>query len=91
VLLSKTPRPGEKLVTSIDGTGARVTFYESRTTITFNDTVSRTIVVDRAPEFPTVEHLLNTIAGGEIAGILGLGALGPVRIVISKTSLTFVP
>jgi hypothetical protein len=91
VLLSKTPRPGEKQVAAIDGTGASVTFYESTTTITFNDAVSRTVVLDRAAEFPTVEHLFKTIAGDEIAGILGLGALGHDRFVISKTSLTFIP
>ena len=91
VVIDKTPRLDETVIDSIDGTGARVRFYESTVDIAFGGGPPHRVTVDRAASFPTLEKVLAAIGGGEVAGILGIGALGHERIVIAKDALRFVP
>jgi hypothetical protein len=90
VILSKEPRANEIAVTSFDGTGARVQLFESTIAIAFGDGAPRRVTVDRAASFPALERALDGIEGGEVAGVLGIGALGHERIVIAKDAVRFV-
>jgi hypothetical protein len=51
--------------------------------------VTRHVPVDRTDAFPTLEGLIESL-GGDIAGLLGLTALGHERIVIGETSMMLV-
>jgi hypothetical protein len=90
VLLSSTPRPGETRVPGEDGNGEQLTLYTSTIQISFGDGPTRTVPVDRAARFPTLEQTIGAI-GPDVVGILGLSALGHERIVIARDLLTFVP
>jgi hypothetical protein len=90
VIVSKVPRANETAIESFDGTGARVRFYESTIDIAYGGGAPHRVTIDRAASFPTLERVLAAIGGGEIAGVLGIGALGHERIVISKDAIRFV-
>lgn len=90
VIVSKVPRPNEVVSESFDGTGARVKFSRSTIELAFGKGSTRRVTVDRAESFPTLEKVFSAIGGGEIAGVLGLGALGHERIVIAKDAVRFV-
>jgi hypothetical protein len=90
VLLSKVPRANETDIQSFDGAGEAVRFHESTMEIAYGNGPPHRVIVDRAASFPTLEKVLATIGGGEISGVLGIGALGHERIVISKDAVRFV-
>ena len=90
VIVSKVPRANETATESFDGTGARVKFYESTIDISYGGGPPHRVIVDRAASFPTLEKVFAAVGGGEVAGVLGIGALGHERIVISKDAIRFV-
>lgn len=51
----------------------------------------QTVAIDRAETFPSLEQLLKDVGGGDIIGLLGIDALGHKQVVISSSSLAFVP
>jgi hypothetical protein len=90
LILSATPRPNETVVQTEDGNGEPVTLYTSTISIAFGGGTPRTVAVDRAASFPTLEKTFAALNDG-VTGILGLDALGHDRIVIAKDSLAFMP
>jgi hypothetical protein len=90
VIVSRVPRANEIELDTFDGSGARVKFYESTIDLSYGGGPAHRVTVDRAASFPTLERVLATIEGAEVTGVLGIGALGHERIVISKDAIRFV-
>jgi hypothetical protein len=90
LIISKDPRPDEEQIETYDGNGNPVTLYISTIEIAFGDGPALIVDVDRAESFPSLEKTFAAL-GGRVSGILGLGALGHERVVLSKTSVSFVP
>jgi hypothetical protein len=90
LIISKDARPNEEMIETYDGNGNPVTLYISTIEIAFGDGPPLIVDVDRAESFPALEKTFAAL-GGRVSGILGLGALGHERVVLSKTSVSFVP
>jgi predicted aspartyl protease len=89
LVMSKTPRPGERATIATDGTGKEFTLYAAHGDVALAGGATRRLPVDRAASFPTLEALIADL-GSDIEGLLGLSALGDERIVISHDALTVV-
>lgn len=86
ILVGKTPRPGEVREDTVDGTTAAITLWHGHGEIAFAGGPLRDVPVDRTDDFATLEGLIANL-GGDVAGLLGITALGRDRIVISRDSL----
>jgi hypothetical protein len=90
LILSSVARPNETKIDTFDGNGNPVTLYTSTIQIAFNGGPPKTVLVDRAASFPSLEKTAEAI-NDDVVGILGLDALGNERIVITKDTVSFVP
>jgi hypothetical protein len=88
LIMSATPRPKEVEVHTFDGMGNPVTLYTSTIKISFAGGPERVVAVDRAETFPVLEQTIVDL-GGDVAGLLGLSALGHQRIVLGRGLLAF--
>lgn len=86
ILVDKTPRPGEVREDTVDGTTAAITLWHGHGAIAFAGGPLRDVPVDRTDDFATLEGLIANL-GGDVAGLLGITALGRDRIVISRDAL----
>jgi len=89
VVVGKTPRLGEVREDTVDGTSSAITLYHAEGDVDLGDGVVRHLPVDRTDSFDTLEGLIASL-GGDIAGLLGLTALGRQRIVIGESSMMLV-
>jgi hypothetical protein len=89
IVVGNTPRFGEVREDTVDGTASAVTLYHALGDVDFGDGVVRHVPVDRTDAFDTLEGLIANL-GGDVAGLLGLTALGRERIVIGESSLMLV-
>jgi hypothetical protein len=90
LILSDTPRPNEEVLQTTDGNGEPVTLYVSTIEVSFGEGPAHRVPLDRAAHFPSLEQTFTAIGGG-VRGILGLSGLGHDRVVLSKTSVAFIP
>jgi hypothetical protein len=72
--LGEQPQPGDVEVDTTDAVGNVVRLYAGTATLTIGATTT-TIDVLRAPSFPYLEQTVADL-GGNVAGLLGLSALG---------------
>jgi hypothetical protein len=89
ILVDKTPRTGETREDTVDGTASAITLYHGDGEVTFPGDITRHVPVDRTDAFPTLEGLIANL-GGDVAGLLGVTAMGRERIVLSRDSLVLV-
>ena len=89
IVVGRTPRANEVREDTVDGTASAITLFHAEGAIDLGDGATRHVPVDRTDAFPTLEGLIQSL-GGDIAGLLGLTAMGRERIVIGKDSLTLV-
>ena len=89
LIISSTARPNETVEETFDGNGNPVTLYVSTTRVKFGGGPEFEVGLDRAEAFPLLEETVKHL-GGDVAGLLGLNALGHERIIIAKDKLAFV-
>ena len=89
ILVDRTPRAIEVREDTVDGTASPITLYHGDGEVTFAGDVARHVPVDRTDAFPTLEGLIANL-GGDVAGLLGVTALGRERIVISGDALVLI-
>lgn len=89
ILLDGTPREGEIREDTVDGTASPITLFHGAGEISFAGGVDREIPIDRTDQFPTLQGLVSEL-GSDVAGLLGITAMGSDRIIISRDSLTMV-
>ncbi len=89
IVVGKTPRANELREDTVDGTASAITLFHAEGAIDLGDGITRHVPIDRTDAFPTLEGLIQSL-GGDVAGLLGLTAMGRERIVIGKDSLTLV-
>ncbi len=89
IVVGKTPRANEVREDTVDGTASAITLFHAEGAVDLGDGITRHVPVDRTDAFPTLEGLIQSL-GGDVAGLLGLTAMGRERIVIGKDSLTLV-
>ena len=89
IVVGKTPRIGEVREDTIDGTASAITLYHAEGDVDLGDGVVRHVPVDRTDAFDTLEGLIANL-GGDVAGLLGLTALGRERVIIGESSMMVV-
>jgi hypothetical protein len=89
IVVGKTPRLNEVREDTVDGTASAITLFHGVGEMEVGDGVARHVPVDRTDAFPTLEGLIANL-GGDVAGLLGLTAMGRERIIIGKDSLMLV-
>jgi hypothetical protein len=89
ILLDGTPRDGEIREDTVDGTASPITLFHGNGEISFAGSADRPVPVDRTDQFPTLQGLVSEL-GGDVAGLLGITAMGNDRIIIGRDSLTMV-
>jgi len=83
--VGRNGEPGDEEVRSSDATGNPLTLYLGTATVQLGEGSSERAPILRAPSFPYFEETVRQL-GGNVAGLVGLSALGRRRIVVDRAA-----
>lgn len=89
ILVDHVARPDEIREDTFDGTASPVTLFHADGVVTYADGVRRRVPVDRTDAFPTLQGLIANL-GSDVAGLLGMTALGRDRVILDRESMVLV-
>jgi len=90
IWVNATPRAGETREDTVDGTASPIVLWHGEGSLTLGNDEPRRVPVDRTDQFPTLEALVHQL-GDDVAGLLGITALGRERVIIGRNELVVVP